>query len=247
MIKFLVLGIGFLCLFNIAAYAAPSTADGNADKEHIGLGLGAIIGGLIGGPPGAIIGAAGGALLGDGQDSKDAKLAELETRLLGKQAELAALQSQFEQRLTEHGTEQHKVSQYGKSNALENLSRGVLLSIYFRTDSYDIDPEMQPGIHKLANYLKELPEIRVHLDAHADLRGSNEYNRVLSGKRADAVKQLLTQAGLDPKRIQGFAHGESLAVSKEGDTEGYMFDRRVSIQLSLDQEKFAINQDGKTR
>lgn len=34
----------------------------NIDRENIGFGLGAIIGGLIAGPPGAVIGAAGGSM-----------------------------------------------------------------------------------------------------------------------------------------------------------------------------------------
>ena len=239
MIKYLILGTGFLCLFNIAAYAAPSSSQDSPEKGGIGLGLGAILGGLIGGPPGAIIGAAGGALLGESQDARAAQLAELEARLQDKETELTALQSAFERRELEYGAELQKVNQHDKSSVLESLTRGVLLSVYFRTDSFNIDPEMQPGINKLADYLKKFPEIQIHLDAHADQRGSDEYNRALSRKRADAVKQMLVNAGLDSRRIQGFAHGETMAAGKSGDTEGFMFDRRVSIQLSLDQEKYA--------
>ena len=62
MIKYLVIGTIFLCLFNITAHAGPVTHKTKPHKDVIGLGVGAIIGGLIAGPPGAIIGAAGGRL-----------------------------------------------------------------------------------------------------------------------------------------------------------------------------------------
>lgn len=241
MIKYLILGISFLCLFNIAAYANPHTDKTSKHKEEIGLGIGAIIGGLIGGPPGAIIGAAGGAWFGDRQEQEDEKLVSLEKRLTEKQAELAQLQGEFADLQSSHGTELKKVKLDRRVSAMDELSRGVSLTVYFRTASSAIDTEVLPRIERLAGYLQEFPEIQLHLQAHADRRGSNDYNRQLSKARAEAVKQALTDAGIHPKRIYSYAHGESMARSTEGDVEGYIFDRKVNIHLSLDSENYASN------
>ena len=80
MIKYTLLILSSLCIFNIAVHANPLTSRNTAanHKEEAGLGMGAIIGGLIAGPPGAIIGAAGGAWLGNKKKREDIKLSDLE-------------------------------------------------------------------------------------------------------------------------------------------------------------------------
>lgn len=241
MVKYLIVGLSFLCLFNIAAYANPETDRTTKHKEGIGLGLGAIIGGLIAGPPGAIIGAAGGAWFGDKQEKKDRKLTALENRLIEKQTELAYLQGEFADLASSRSKEIHKVKLDNRISALDELSRGITLTVYFRTNSYKIDSATVPRIEHLSDYLLAFPEIQLHLEAHTDQRGTEEYNKQLSQQRADVVKQALVQAGIQSKRIYNHAHGESMATSPEGDHEGYGFDRRVNIHLTLDTEVYATN------
>ena len=247
MTKFILLGLLSLALFNVAAHANtmfPEPAKpgrvskpGNPNhKEETGLGLGALIGGLIAGPPGAIIGAAGGAFFGNKEKQKDAKTAGLEQRLTEKQSELAYLQEQFSDLQMQYGQELQKVKLQDHTSALDKLSRGMALTVYFRTNSTAVDREVAANIQRLANYLKDFPEIQLHLDAHADKRGSDYYNRNLSRRRAQAVRQTLIEAGIDGKRIHSHAYGESRATARDGDVEGYIFDRRVNIILTLDSQ-----------
>jgi outer membrane protein OmpA-like peptidoglycan-associated protein len=216
-----------LSLFSLAVQAGPghTAAAKSTHKDEIGLGIGAVIGGLIAGPPGAIIGAAGGAWYGQRMNKKADKVAALKADLTKKQTETAYLQ---------FGQELHKVKLQNRKTALEELSHGVSLTVYFRTDSAEIDQQALPRISQLAAFLKEFPEIQLHLDAHADRRGSEDYNRKLSLGRARAVQQALVNAGIDGRRIHAHAYGETGAGSTEGDTEGMMFDRRVNIILNLD-------------
>ena len=241
MIKYLLVGISFLCLFNLAAYANPQSEKSSGHKEELGLGLGAIIGGLIGGPPGAIIGAAGGAWYGGKQEIKDDNIVSLEKKLAEKQAELAGLQGEFAGLESRYGTELQKVKLDNRVSDLEKLIHGVSFSVYFRTNSAAIDSELLPRIQHLAGYLQSIPEIQIHLEAHADQRGTDDYNKRLSQLRADSVKQALITAGIKANRINSFAHGESMARGSAGDIEGYTFDRRVNIQLSLDEQTYAVN------
>jgi outer membrane protein OmpA-like peptidoglycan-associated protein len=238
MLKYTLLVLSSLCLFNVAVHANPLTTRNTTanHKEEAGLGLGAIIGGLIAGPPGAIIGAAGGAWFGNKEKREDIKLTLLEQDLIEKQGELAYLQSEFKTLQSSFGEQLHKVKVEKQLSALEELSRGVSLTVYFRTNSAEIDAEIIPRIEKLASFIKGFPQIQLQLEAHADRRGHSSYNKQLSKQRAQVISQELIGAGVDAKRIHAHAYGESQALTALGDKEGYVFDRRVNIHLTLDTE-----------
>jgi outer membrane protein OmpA-like peptidoglycan-associated protein len=223
-----------MCLLNFAAHAA-ATGD-PSPKEPGGIVLGAIVGGLIGGPPAAIIGAAGGGWLGARAGANDNRIVDLEQRLAGREAEFALLQDRFEDLQADRGAETRMVALQHRRSALDELSAGVSLTIHFRTASDALDAGASARIAELARFLADFPEIRVLLDAHSDRRGGTEYNRTLSQRRADAVRAQLLRAGLDSVRIDTHAWGESQARAEPTDTEGLIFDRRVTIRLSLDAE-----------
>ncbi len=238
MVKITLIILSSLCLFNIAVHANPLTTRNTAanHKEETGLGMGAIIGAFIAGPPGAIIGAVGGALLGHKEEQEDIKLAGLEQSLKEKRGELAYLQNEFKTLQATFGEQLHKVNVEDRIGSLEELSRGVSLTVYFRTNSADIDAKTTTRIKKLANFINKFPEIQLQLEAHADRRGKNEYNKLLSKQRARTISQELIRSGLDPARIHSHAYGESKTLANEGDLEGYVFDRCVNIQLTLNTE-----------
>ena len=238
MLKYIILTLVTLCLFNITAYANPDSARTSAKKhkEEMGLGMGALIGGLIAGPPGAIIGAAGGAWFGNKEKEEDLKISSLEKRLIEKQGELAYLESQFGDLQSQYGQQLQKVSLEKRLTSLEHLSQGVSVTVYFRTNSAEIDEVIVERITKLAHFLKTFPEIQLQLEAHADQRGSEKHNKQLSQQRARTIETALIAAGLPAKQIRTYAYGESRAVAKETDQEGHVFDRRVNIYLTLDTE-----------
>lgn len=236
MIKYIALAVTFLCLFNVVAHADALKSGRDRSSEPAGLGLGALVGGLIGGPPGAIIGAAGGGWLGSRAAGKNTRIADLEQLLAERDGEFAALQAEFDALENRHGREMQRVNAERRGSAMDPISRGVSLTVYFRTASAQIDPEFIARIERLADLLAHLPAIRLHLDAHADRRGRPAYNHALSEQRADAVRKVLAAAGLAGDRIQSHAYGETQALAAEGDDEGYVFDRRVTIQLSIDPE-----------
>lgn len=234
--KHTVLTLAVLMMFNTAAFAETSEtvpAD-EGHRDEIGLGMGAVIGGLIAGPPGAIIGAAGGAWYGNRQDKKAVEKENLEADLHKKQTEVAYLNNQLAELRSEFGRELKRVKLEDRRSALEQLSEGVSLTVYFRTDSAGIDEDMRSRIKRLAGFLNDYPEVQLHLEGHADRRGSAEYNRELSRKRAQSVREALAEAGIDPARIHNHAYGESAAERPEEDREGMIFDRRVNIILNLD-------------
>jgi outer membrane protein OmpA-like peptidoglycan-associated protein len=236
MFNYVAAGLILMCLFNVAAHADTRADAPNAWKEPAGFGLGALLGGLIGGPPGAIVGAAGGAWLGSRSRTGDEQLVALERRLEERELEFAALRSQLADLHTRHAGELQRVRLERRQSVLEQLSDGVTLTVYFRTDSPVIDGEFIPRIQSLAEFLYGFPEIRLDLEGHADRRGAVPYNEDLSRKRALAVRDALVRAGLAEDRLRARGVGSAQARAAQGDADGHAFDRRVTIRLTIDTE-----------
>lgn len=205
-------------------------------QETAGFGIGALIGGLIAGPPGAVIGAAGGTLFGHHTASKDNAIAALETQLQDKSIELAYLQDELARTQTRYAMNLQQVALDHRQAALGDLSKGISLSVFFRTNGTKIDPALSTHLYDLVKLIRDVPEIKVQLSAYADERGLPSYNLQLSQARARAVQAELIKAGLPADRIQQHAYGETRARAGSSDTEGYVFDRRVDIELTLDVE-----------
>jgi outer membrane protein OmpA-like peptidoglycan-associated protein len=238
MSKLIMTGIIALCLFNIVAHAEPASADSKPfkHKEELGIALGAIIGGLIAGPPGAIIGMASGIWMGGNDQLKDEKITSLNTELITKQANISNMENSFNNMQLQYANKIQKVALNNRISSLEELSNGVSLAVYFRTESADIDTESEPRIQKLAEFLKQFPEIRLLIEGYADKRGSIQFNRQLGEKRALAVETALLQSGIHENRIFTHSYGESRANANEADVDGILFDRRVNITLTLDSQ-----------
>jgi outer membrane protein OmpA-like peptidoglycan-associated protein len=54
----------------------------------------------------------------------------------------------------------------------------------------------KPNLEKLVFILTENPELIIELGSHTDSRGSDDYNRELSQKRAESVVQYLVNSGI---------------------------------------------------
>src|SRR5690606_6553986 len=83
----------------------------------------------------------------------------------------------------------------------------------------------------LADHLQANPALHVTLEGHADPRGTDEYNNVLSQERAKAVKEALEKSGVDGRRITYTGHGDRFSSAAKGDEEAYRQERRVDVTL----------------
>ena len=82
------------------------------------------------------------------------------------------------------------------------------LHIPFRRRSSRIPPQYYPQLDKIAKILKEYPNIKIIVEGHTSLRGSRRYNKRLSIRRANAVRNYLISKGIDPTRIIAVGYGE---------------------------------------
>ena len=65
--------------------------------------------------------------------------------------------------------------------------------------------------------LKNNPGIKIELASHTDSRGSKAYNKALSQRRADAIKNYLVSKGISPDRIVSKGYGEERLVNNCAD------------------------------
>ena len=202
-------------------------------KDAAGFGIGALIGGALGGPVGAIAGAAGGAWLGAREEAGDAKREHLAGELAARTAELEQLKSELMAMEARQQATARPVRLDTRSRTAEQLSQALNIAVYFRTDSSRLEAGADERLRQIATQLREYPGLRIHVAGYADRRGTPAYNQRLSQRRAETVAAVLHQAGIDRERIHVEAHGQSNAAAKRGDLEGYVFDRRVNIELSL--------------
>ena len=219
-----------------ALAADQNSTEAVTQNETAGFGLGALIGGLIAGPAGAVIGAAGGTLYGNHTGKKQDQIALLEQQLQDKQIDLVRLQNEFSNIQAEYAGNLQKVATENRQTTLEKLADGISFSIYFRTNESHMDMNLAPHIQDLVNLIRDVPDIRVLVEAYADERGLPSYNLQLSRARAKTLQNELVNAGLPANRIIQHAYGEARSRAVNGDIEGYIFDRRVDIRLTLDSE-----------
>jgi outer membrane protein OmpA-like peptidoglycan-associated protein/tetratricopeptide (TPR) repeat protein len=83
-----------------------------------------------------------------------------------------------------------------------------LENIYFDFGKWNIRPDAQVELDKLVQLMKENP-LRIELGSHTDSRGSAEYNKELSQKRAESVVHYIVQQGIERSRITAKGYGEA--------------------------------------
>jgi OOP family OmpA-OmpF porin len=85
------------------------------------------------------------------------------------------------------------------------------LTVNFVNGSAELTPEAMQSLDALGRVLasKDLQGFRFRIEGHTDTVGSREYNRALSGRRAEAVIAYVAKTyGVDPRRLQAVGMGE---------------------------------------
>jgi OOP family OmpA-OmpF porin len=101
--------------------------------------------------------------------------------------------------------------------------------LYFPFDGAALDVTMLAQLSALIDSVKTHPDTQIVINGHADRAGTDAYNLELSAKRAEFIQKSLLAAGVDPKRIQYFAFGETDPAVPTGDNTREDANRRVEI------------------
>lgn len=118
----------------------------------------------------------------------------------------------------------------------DTIKSVAICDILFEFDKAVVNPNYYGLIDTIADLLNK-ENCRVILTGYADTKGSNEYNKVLSNKRARAVERLLIEKGVSPQKITTYAKGEtnqndtSISSDKNYNSEIEKFNRCVTINF----------------
>jgi outer membrane protein OmpA-like peptidoglycan-associated protein len=72
---------------------------------------------------------------------------------------------------------------------------------------------------------------KIRIEGHSDSDGSNRFNKKLSQKRADSVKQFLAGLGIDEGRLEAIGYGEDRPIASNDNDEGKEKNRRVEFNI----------------
>lgn len=89
----------------------------------------------------------------------------------------------------------------------------VLHNIYYDFDKWDLLPESTKELDKVVDFLKQNPQLKIELSSHTDCRGSYDYNRELSKKRALSAIMYILDSGIERERLSAKGYGESRPVN----------------------------------
>jgi ompA/motB domain protein len=114
--------------------------------------------------------------------------------------------------------------------AKELIEKGYV-NAYFGFDSSEPQDGSLWAVGFVANYLKQNPDAKLNIIGYTDQVGNAGYNEKLSKKRADAVKQLLVEMGVDTSRLVSEGKGiDKGAKAKSAGARRLV--RRVSFELT---------------
>jgi peptidoglycan-associated lipoprotein len=84
-----------------------------------------------------------------------------------------------------------------------------LPDINYDFDKWDLRPESMVSLDKLVETLNDNPNVTIELMSHTDFRNTEEYNLVLSQKRAQSAVDYLISKGIDVERLTAKGYGKS--------------------------------------
>jgi outer membrane protein OmpA-like peptidoglycan-associated protein len=177
----------------------------------VGTAVGAGVGAIFGKEKGAIIGGVIGAGLGGYAGSR-----------MDKQAK--ELEKIAETKRTEQG-----------------LITKLKSDILFDTGKSNLKPVAKENLKQMADIMKKYPENVLTVKGYTDNTGSSQINEKLSQARAEAVKKELLQDGLTSTPISTDGMGPSHPIAPNTDALGRSQNRRVEIEITVDESKLPKN------
>jgi outer membrane protein OmpA-like peptidoglycan-associated protein len=168
---------------------------------------------------------------------------ERETQQAQQQAQSAQQQAQSAQQQAEQLRQQAQTESQRSQQLQQQLQdlqarqtqRGTVVTlgdVLFDTGRAELKAGSLRSIERLAGALKANPERRVKVEGFTDSTGSDELNRELSQRRAEAVERALVQMGVDDGRIEARGYGEEYPVADNDTASGRQMNRRVEIVIS---------------
>ncbi len=107
----------------------------------------------------------------------------------------------------------------------------VNLHIKFKFNSFDVTSDSDDNIQEFVDFMKRNDNYDAKIIGHTDSYGSEAYNQVLSEKRANAVKNIIINKGVDSARVSSEGKGELSPITTNNTRDGRAQNRRIEAKL----------------
>ena len=106
--------------------------------------------------------------------------------------------------------------------------------IYFAYDSDLLVPSETANLDRIAAYMSDKPTLGLVIEGHCDQRGTEEYNRALGERRANAIRAYLAGKGVPDERMKTISYGEDKpAVQGSGENVWRQNRRGVPVPMRI--------------
>ena len=202
----------------IALSAASLVACGNMSQTQQDTGKGAAVGGAVGAVLGNVIGHNSGST---------AKGAAIGAALGAGAGYIWSNKMQEQKAAMEKATQGTGVAV--TQTADNQLKLEVPSDISFAVGRADIEPRFAQVLDGFASSLNQNPVTTVRITGHTDNTGSDTVNYPLSVNRAAAVRDYLSQRGVQGRRITIDGAGSRQPIASNDTAQGRAHNRRVEI------------------
>jgi len=113
----------------------------------------------------------------------------------------------------------------------EEVVRRAFDNLEFETDKALIRPVSYTPLNELAALLSEHPTWKLRITGHTDNMGTAEWNMDLSRRRAEAVRDYISNRGITSDRFLVFWYGEERPIADNNTTAGRQRNRRVEMEI----------------
>jgi outer membrane protein OmpA-like peptidoglycan-associated protein len=86
--------------------------------------------------------------------------------------------------------------------------------IYFDFDKFDIRSDAAYELSKIKAFMELYPQVSVEIRSHTDSRAPDQYNDLLSERRAQSTRDWLISKGIDASRLTAKGFGERRLLNK---------------------------------
>jgi outer membrane protein OmpA-like peptidoglycan-associated protein len=103
--------------------------------------------------------------------------------------------------------------------------------IRFERAQAELTRESTATLNKLAQIARDCPKVKIEIEGHTDAEGTPERNQRLSDRRAQAIVDYLTRAGVEPGKLQAIGYGETRPIAPNDSPENRARNRRIEFNV----------------
>jgi outer membrane protein OmpA-like peptidoglycan-associated protein len=119
----------------------------------------------------------------------------------------------------------------------KDTPRGLVVNmpdVLFDIGKYNLQPAARERLARISGIVTAYPDLKMEVEGHTDSIGSDEFNQVLSEKRANSVRDYLVTNGVSGDNIVARGLGKSEPIADNKTAAGRKLNRRVEMIVSGD-------------